>query len=148
MRLISETGGRTLARSDSPWLGPHALMWRPSAVVALEPLLTTHGELLPLRLDRPPQPEDAAIRMYNPTKVLDALDESASQLMRFPSTGRIMRIIRYTFRPDPLEGVHVFKIPNLRASPTFVSEEVVRRWSAARLRGLQWREVWVGCHRA
>jgi len=135
MRLFREEGGRTRRESDAPWLGSHALIFKARAVEALGPLLREYGELLPLFC------LEAKVSLYNPTRVLDALDEAASAVRRF-SSGRIMVVDRHVFRPDVVRGVAIFKIPNLRRSPTFLGHAFVERWEAAGLKGLQFEEVW------
>jgi len=79
--------------------------------------------------------------MYNPTRVIDALDEDASSVLRF-SGGRIMRINRHVFRPEVVKGIDVFKIPNLRVSPTYVSQRFGDLWNSADLKGLEFKQVW------
>lgn len=51
-------------------------------------------------------------------------------------------IQRYAFRADVIGEVAVFKIPNLRVSPTYLSQRFVDRWKASGLQGLEFREVW------
>jgi hypothetical protein len=135
MEIIREDGGRKFLESDSPWLGGHALIFRPRAVAALGSLLRAHGELLQLLCG------GADVVLYNPTRLLDALDEAASSVRRF-TTGRIMWIDRYVFRPAVIEGIDIFKIPNLRVSPTFVSQRFVDLWTTAGLKGLEFKQVW------
>jgi hypothetical protein len=135
VRLIRRSQGKRLLPSDSPWLGEHALIFKQPAIEALAPMLREHGELLPLQCN------EAQLWIFNPTRIVDALDENLSSVVRF-SSGRIMDIKRYVFRPEALQGIEIFKIPNLRVSPTFVSEEFVERWSVARLSGLELRQVW------
>ena len=135
MRLVREDEGKPLASSDSPWLGSHALIFRRHALGELEPLLLANGELLPLACSEP----DLVI--FNVTRVLDALDEQASALVRF-SSGRIMQITRHAFRPDVVSGVDIFKIANLRMSSTYVSGRFVEKVKAAGLRGLVFNKVW------
>jgi hypothetical protein len=135
VRLIQEDQGKKLAASDSPWLGSHALIFRQPAVDMLGALLTKYGEMLTLKCP------EADLFVFNATCVLDALDEQASKVTRF-STGRLMRVTRYVFRATAIGGFDVFKIPNLRVSPTFVSERVVESWSLAGLRGLVFNKVW------
>lgn len=135
MQLIREDEGKKLMVSDSPWLGSHALIFRKPAIEKLAGLLEEYGELLPLTCS------EAELFVFNPTRVLDALDEQASSVMRF-SNGRIMRITRYVFKPAIVAGSHIFKIANLRVSPTFVDEHVVKAWASAGLRGLAFDKVW------
>lgn len=134
-RLVSEDEGQELIESDSPWLGSHALVFRPAVIDRIGDLLREYGELLDLRC------READIIVFNPTMILDALDEKRSSVLRF-NDGRIMRINRYVLRLEVVQDVHIFKIPNLRVSPTFVSEYFAELWNSARLRGLEFKKVW------
>jgi hypothetical protein len=136
MQIIRQDEGRLLSPSDSPWLGAHALILRPRALDALNVVLAEHGELLPLQCG-----EDDLV-IYNATRVIEALDDRASAITRFLD-GKIMMIKRYAFRADLLRNIHVFKIPNLRVSPTFVSRTFVDAWADAGLDGLGFKQVWV-----
>src|SRR5262249_39733362 len=135
MEIVREDEGVALEEADAPWLGEHALIFRSAAARALEPFLASFGEMLPLRC------ADAEVVMFNPFLLHEALDEEASTIARYRS-GRIMTIERYVFRPDVTAGVHIFKISNLRGSPSFVSESWVKCWKSSRLRGLEFKEVW------
>lgn len=130
MELIGENMGRRLTRSDSPWFGSDALVFRPRALQVLEPLLTDYGELLPLECD------DAELVMYNPTCVIDALDREKCSFERF-SDGTIWSINPFIFRPEAIANVDIFKIPDLRASPTFLSQRFVDCWQISGLEGLE-----------
>lgn len=136
MRLIHKDEGQNLLPSDSPWLGVHTLIFKRTAIDALDSMLRWHGELLPLTCT------DAEIFLYNPTHMVDALDENASTIRRF-STGRIMDTERYVFSQDTIRGLHIFKIPNLQPSPIFVSQQFVDLWISAGLKGLQFERVWL-----
>lgn len=107
---------------------------RRQALGELEALLLSYGELLPLDCAVP----DLVI--YNPTRVLDALDESASVVERFDS-GQIWLIDRHVFRGKVIAGVDVFKLTSLRVSPTYVSERFVLAVKAVGLRGLAFERV-------
>lgn len=135
MRVLHDDERQTLVASDSPWLGAHALIFRRNVVEALGTVLREYGELLPLACSA------ADIVMYNPTRVIDVLDEAASSVLRF-SSGRIMLIQRHIFRADAIGEIDVFKIPNLRVSPTFVSHRFVDRWNGSDLKGLRFIRVW------
>src|SRR5690606_4550179 len=117
MRLVREDEGKSLTESDSPWLGSHVLIFRKRALEHVGACLEEHGELLPVGCS------DAELAIFNP-RVVDALDESASSVLRF-SNGRIMRVMKHVFRADVVAETSVFKIPNLRVSPTFVGERFV-----------------------
>lgn len=137
MRLVRKDRGRTLRASDAPWLGSHALIFRRAAARKLEDALLQYGELLPLKCTSSRE----ELLIFNVTRVVDALDEQHSTITRF-SSGRIMAIDRFAFKEGMLEGVDVFKIPDLRVSPTFVSSRFVERWSASGLTGLDFLQVW------
>src|SRR5262249_18919616 len=137
VRLVHEDEGKKLVGSDSPWLGSHALIFRRSAIDKLGALLEEHGELLPLSCS------EAELFVFKATRVLDALDEQASAVTRFSSV-RVMRVTRYVFKPAAIAGSNIFKIPNLRVSPTFVEERFVKAWASAGLRGLEFKKVWSG----
>ena len=139
MRLVRfEHDGSFLVASDSPWLGSQTLVLKDDAVRALQPIWEANGELLPVRC------ADAALHVFNATRVIDGLDESAAELVRFRDSERVMRITKYAFHSEALRDVDCFKIPQFRVSPLFLSERFVDLWSAARLRGLEFEAVWEG----
>ena len=135
MRIVKEDEGKTLAPSDSPWLGSHALIFRSSVVYVLGALLRRYGELLPVSCP------DTDLWIYNPTNVIDALDEDLSSVFRFDD-GRIFMIGRYAFCPSVVADSEIFKIPSLRVSPTFVNHCFVDRWKESGLTGLEFKQVW------
>lgn len=137
MRIGREVDGDELCRSDSPWLGSRALVFRQTAIQKLRQILEESGELLPLDCSG----EDLAI--FNPRSLPDALDEGSSSLTRFDS-GRVMMVIDYCFRADVVRGIDAFKMPNLQVSPTFVSHRFIERWRSELLSGLDFRRVWLG----
>ena len=136
MRIIKEDERRHLRESDSPWLASYALIFRSRAVDALGSLLEAGGELLPVT------PADAGLQIYNPTSVVDALDEDRSKLTR--SDGNILIVYTYIFRPEVIRNLPIFKISNLRVSPTFVDQSFVSLWRASGLKGLDFTQVWEG----
>lgn len=135
MQLVHKDEGRQLAESDSPWLGEHALIFRGRAASALDTTLRAYGELLPLECS------EADMSIYNVTRVIEALDEQASSVVRF-SSGRIGIVQRYAFRAEAVRDVDVFKIPNLRVSPTYVSHRFVELWRSSGLKGLEFKRLW------
>lgn len=135
MKLVSQDAYAEAAYSDSPWLGGHALIFRFPVKEALGELLTANGELLPLICS------EADLVVFNATRIIDALNEEESIVSRIDG-GKIYRIKRYVFRPEVIDGVDVFKIPNLTVSPTFFSERFVDTWNACGLVGLDFLPVW------
>lgn len=135
MHIINKDQGRDLLESDSPWFESNALIFNKTAIELLEPLLLEHGELLPI------QCRNAVLSIYNPTNILMALDEELSTALRF-SSGKIMAFKKYVFREEVVKGSVIFKIPNIRVSPTFVDQHFVDQWQLNRLRGLDFIKIW------
>ena len=136
MQIIKEDETGHLRESDSPWLGQWALMFRPKAVNALRSLLEANGELLPLAV------ANEELQIYNPRHVVDALDEDRSKLSR--SDGDILIVYTHVFRPEVIRNLPIFKISNLKVSPTFVDQSFVSLWRASGLKGLDFKQVWEG----
>lgn len=134
MRLVASDEGKRLLRSDAPWFASHAPIFRQRAKDALSSIIGKDGEWLPLAA---PGEE---VWLYN-ARLVDALDIERSQVRRFQS-GRVLAIENYVFLPERLVGVSAFKIPELRASPTFVDETFVEAWRRAGLKGLDFKEAW------
>ena len=98
MRLVHEDQGEVLKRSDSPWLGSHALILRKEVMFRFGQFLQEFGELLALKCD------EAEMFVYNPTCLIDGLDEENSEIQRF-SNGRIIRISKYAFNESRIAGL-------------------------------------------
>lgn len=133
--LIRTEGESRLRRSDSPWLGVHALIFSQNAIESLGGVLSENGELLPLEC------AGEELFIFNPTKVLKALDEEASSLTRFDS-GAIMMVRNYEFLPEVVDQIDMFKLSNLRVSPTFLSHKFVQLWRESGLEGIEFKRVW------
>jgi hypothetical protein len=133
--IIHEDEGKLLSFSDSPWLGAHALIFRSEAVKLMGSMLEEYGETLSLAC------HEAEIYIYNPIRIIDAVDENASSIVRF-ADGSVMMISKYVLFPEVIANVEIFKIKNLRVSPTFVSNLFVDRWNENGLKGLEFRKIW------
>ena len=123
-------GSIRLLHADAPWLASHALVFRVEAIERLGLPLSTHGELLPLRCS------SAELALYNPLSVVDCLDEGASDVARTKS-GLVWRIRRYVFRSDAVPADSIFKVPNIRSSPVFVSGALIDLIRAASPQGIE-----------
>ncbi len=135
MELIHEDNGTRLRRSSSPWLGKHALIFRSECFDVIGEYLKKHGELLLA------DSAESELYFFNPMNVSDSLNEEKSKIKRLKSGG-IMTIESYIFNDQAIKDVHVFKIPNMQASPTFVSQAFVDRWCESELTGLDFELVW------
>ena len=135
MELIHEDEGKALKYSSSPWLGSHALILRPECLNVIGQDLKSRSELLPI--DCP----EAEVYFCNPMNIANAFDEQASTIKRFDGGG-IKFIETFNFNKEVVRDIHIFKIPNMRVSPTFVSEEFVDHWCESSLTGLDFELVW------
>lgn len=121
--------------SDFPsWGGVPVFSRR--AVDALRDLLEPNGEIL--ALDCP----DGEYFAYNVTRVVDALDELASDVKRFRD-GDVMRILRHSFHPKRVAKQTIFKIPQFEhAHDIYVTDGFVAGVKTAGLIGFEFRELW------
>ncbi len=132
---LIEKGAPQGPLSDFPNLGS-VPAFSQRAVDHLRPLLEPNGELLPLLSTV------GSFYLYNVTTVVDALDEDRSRITRFKSTGRIMQIDQYVFRPERLNALMIFKIPQLPSGDSLVTEPFRQAVVSAGLSGLEFRPVW------
>lgn len=133
--LREDDEGHERQEADVPWLGGYLLAMRPAAVEVIAPLVKGQAELLALACP------DAELWLLHVTECRDALDESRSELVRYPSSGRIMDIERHVFDPAALVGARCFKIPQ-KPGRTFLTGDVVDTIAAAGLRGFGAKLVW------
>jgi len=135
VRVVRDgTGGTEATDFGLVWTEP-ALSFH--TVEALSDLLRQNGQILPLFS------EDGDYCVYNVTTLLDALDEERSVVDRF-SSGGIMRVQRFTFRPEIIAAHPIFKIPQLPRAHTFITDAFLRQVQSARLTGLAPRKLWDG----
>jgi hypothetical protein len=120
--------------SDFPALGNLPVL-STRAAEALQDLLNGCGELLPLRGGNG---EYFVLNVF----LLDALDEEASELKTFRSSGRVMRVVRHAFREQAL-GRPIFKLPQQPRGDVYVGDPFVQRVTKTGLVGLKLdRVVW------
>jgi hypothetical protein len=125
--------------SDFPLLFGPVPVLSERAARALGDLLAGAGELLPLGAD------GEGYHALNVTRVIDALDEQRSRVKRFRSSGRIMRVLSYAFRPEAIGDAAIFKIPQMVKSDVFLTDRFAAAVRRAELTGLAWdRMLWSG----
>lgn len=90
------------------------------AVDALGSVLRAHGELAPIDMDEPVQ-----YFGFNPTTIVDVLDEARSEIVRFRD-GRVLAVERHVLVESVVNLPAIFKIPQTRRNTTYVSQEFVR----------------------
>ena len=105
------------------------------AIQALGSMLSEHGELAPIKMDEPVQ-----YYGFNPTIILDLLDEDQSQITYF-SSGKIMAIDHYVLRKTGIRLPPIFKIPQTRVNKTYVSDEFIARVNECKLTGFRFQPL-------
>lgn len=135
-RVQADDEGQPWRSADLPWLGGHALALRERAFQALGELLGQYGELLELDL----VDDSDRLWLFNVCSIVDGLDQDASKVVRFPSTGRVMKINQHAFRTDRVAGDMVFRIPEARS--VFLTGGVVDAIDRAGLSGAAFELVW------
>lgn len=136
MQIIREDEeGKEYLRSDAPWLGGHALVFRESVSNKLKGLLGS-AKLYEFICD------SERLFLCDPPLVVNAVIQNQSVIDRF-SDGRIMQIREYVFNPEALQGRCIFKINEMRVSPTFVTQEFVDFWVSNKLVGLDFNLLWM-----
>lgn len=135
MQLVREDErGQPWSTADMPFMGSSLLILKPRARSVLTDLCLEAGELLPLAC------EDAELVAWNVTLTVDALDEGASDIVRFRD-GRVMYVRRPVFHPERVRGLAAFRLPQWRGS-IFLGERFVRVARGAGLTGTTFQEVW------
>ena len=129
--------GEDKPSSDFPSLASHIPVFNQTAIVALEGLLESNGEFFPLCC----LGCDKSLKAFNVTTVVDALDADNSEIKRFKSSGRVMRINKYQFDADKL-GQSIFKLPETPLMSVFVTDEFVAQVKKSELTGFLFEEVW------
>jgi|WetSurMetagenome_2_1015567.scaffolds.fasta_scaffold214001_2 hypothetical protein len=124
-----------LPKGDFPGLSTHIPVFNYRAVEALSDLLQGNGTLFPITC------AGENYFIYNVTRVIDALDETNSEIERFDS-GRIMDVDRFAFFEERLRGATIFKIPHMVLMDVFVTEPFVDRVRISKLKGFEFRLVW------
>lgn len=136
VKLLRKKGGRSFIESDCPWLGSNSLVCREPAVRAFEPLLGADAEFLPLIC------QDAQLWLLRVWRTLEALDEDASDLVRFSSSNRLMTIKRHVFRPEAVADHAFFRLSVMPRGNVYVQDPVVEAAQAHQLRNVHFDLVW------
>ena len=105
------------------------------AVHALGDMLSRYGELAPIKMN-----EAMQYYGFNPTRIVDVVDEEKSTIAYF-SDGGLMDIDHYVLRPDVKELPPIFRIPQLVANTTYVSDEFIARVNECKLTGFRFQPL-------
>jgi hypothetical protein len=138
--LVSRDEFRSyLPKSDFPAYLPSTIMLSNRPVERLRNLVSTCGEVLPIHLSN----DRDLVYLFNVTRVINAVDMSRSEFLRFPSGG-IMKYERLVFdhKMIPDEAVF-FKTPQLGPiSEIFANDLAVAAVKRAGLTGYEFRLAW------
>lgn len=122
-------------RGDCPSFVPFMPVFSERAINILNDLMKDSAEYLPFLC-----PGKVKFWGINVLRTIDCIDFTNSKVVRF-SSGKIMEFKKYAFKVDILDDVDIFKIPDLRNSMVFVSENFVNKVNEAGLEGFEFKEV-------
>ena len=100
-------------------------------ISTLGDLLSLHGEFALIEMG-----ESMPYFAFNPTTVVDFLDEEKSQIKRF-TDGGVMRVERYALLETVTSLPPIFKMPQTRVGQTYVNEQFVAAVQRHRLSGFR-----------
>jgi hypothetical protein len=124
-RLITEDEGTTLSPADCPWLGRHVIVVRGQLSSWFAQIGGGNVEILPLVCPT------AELSLVHVLDFRRALDVESSDVVRFTSSGRIMRIREMVLDPSALVGAGFFKLAEYPRGALFVTgaaaEELLQR---------------------
>ncbi len=123
-------------KSDTPGLSAGIPVFSSRSIEVLNDLMADSVEILPLRCRKG---DYYAINVLN---VLDCIDYESSEFKKFENSGRIMRFIKYSFKPNYVNGKHIFKIVDEPVRRPFVSDEFRNRVLDNELVGFKFDLVW------
>lgn len=111
--------GESLAPVPMPWLGSYTVAFQGEAIERARPVISPHADLRNL-----PTLDGTPIVVVVPPWVDGMLDETNSEVVRFPSSGRIMQIRRLALSPEA-EKFGVIRLLEDWRGPTYFRADVV-----------------------
>jgi hypothetical protein len=106
------------------------------AKVLFEPHLAGRGIWLELDTG------EAPYWLFYCTNIADVLDEKASTLINFPSTGRHMAITSFAFKPDLVKDQFIFSVTQEPGKSTYVTDAFVKVVRDNQLTGFSFLRLW------
>lgn len=104
---------------------------------ALRPIIANTCESLPVN-----HPFIGEFYLVHVLRTIDALDESASDVERRSNDDpRMRRVLRYAFRHERIEGIHIFKLPDKQGGGVIVDDRFRKVVEETGLRGLRFKEL-------
>jgi hypothetical protein len=133
VKMIWDTA--RVPKGDYPSLHPNIPVFNQKAVTALKYLLEENGEIFPTVCG------GERLFFFNVTRVIDALNESESEVIRFNNSSKVLDIDRYSFYEKKLIGASIFRIPQF-LDWIYVTDIFVKRVESAGLKGFWFPLVW------
>ena len=133
-----EEGRGDRPNGDFPSLLRHVPVFSARAVEALRPILSASGEILPLTCKKC---RGGPYFAFNVKRFLNVLDRDRSKIKYF-STGRVMRVLKYELVENLLTDSAIFKIPEMARSEVFVDDQFASAVASERLTGFSLEKVW------
>lgn len=85
--------------------------------------------------------ENDNLYVVNITNIIDCLDYDKSKIKRFPSSGRVMRVIKYVFKIEKLKNATIFKLPEFPKGISYVTEEFKKVVEENNIKGFKFKEL-------
>ena len=85
--------------------------------------------------------ENDKLYVLNITNIIDCLDYDKSKIKRFPSSGRVMRVIKYAFKIEKLKNATIFKLPDFPKGISYVTEEFKKVVEENNIKGFKFKEL-------
>lgn len=130
IQFLSADTGKKKMYSDFPWYMSSVLILRENVVSKMKSFFEKNGELLPMH-----SVDNQKLYAFN-CKIIDALDEEKSDIIRLKSSGKIVLVKKIAFKDEKLVNVDIFRL-NYPSSPTFVSEEFIKLYNEYKFVGLK-----------
>lgn len=134
--ITTDAKGMPTKPADMPWHGSNTMVLKEKALRVLEPVLGEDAELLSAY-----DAEGEPLWLVHAWRVVDALDEEASEVRRFKSSGRIMDVRRWSLRAAAVGDLRCFRVPQ-QPSKMLVTDKVATAVNSAGLHGTIFRPVW------
>ncbi|WP_414813289.1 imm11 family protein [Paenibacillus sp. Soil766] len=77
----------------------------------------------------------------NVTKVIDCLDENASEI-EYTGRGKVIKIHKYVLHPNKLHGANIFKIPQEKNRYIYITDDLKNYLENSDLKGFEFDLVW------
>lgn len=101
----------------------------------LNPYLKGHTQIFKIKN------QDSLFYVINVTDVIDCLDYDKSEIKRFPSSGRVMKVIKYSFIKSKLNNAIIFKLPEFVKTTCYVTEEFKKIVEENKIKGFKFEEL-------